>query len=339
MTDELRDSYDVVVAGGGAAGLNGALMLARSRRSVVVIDAGAPRNAPATAVHGLLGRDGMPPGELLDRGRAEVRGYGGQVVSGQITAARRDGDGFTVTLAGGRPVEARRLLIAAGLTDELPDVEGLRARWGKDVIHCPYCHGWEARDQAIGVLASGPMAVHQALLFRQLSTDVILLAHTSPPPAGEEAGQLAARGISVVPGTVAALEVNGGRLTGIRLASGQVVPRQVLVVGPRMVARAGFLAGLGLQPAEHPAGLGTYIPADARGQTAVPGVWAAGNITDLAAQVGGAAAAGAMAGAAINADLVAEEARQAVAARQDPFSAAAEARVCEQVAGAGRHGL
>ena len=321
MTDELRDDYDVVVAGGGAAGLNGALMLARSRRSVVVIDAGTPRNAPAAAVHGLLGRDGMPPGELLDRGRAEVRGYGGQVVTGQVTGARRDsGGGFTVTLAGGRRSRARRLLIAAGLTDELPDVEGLRARWGTDVVHCPYCHGWEVRDQAIGVLASGPMAVHQALLFRQLSSDVILFAHTSPPPAGEEAGQLAARGISVVPGTVAALEVTGDRLTGIRLASGQVVRREVLVVGPRMVARAGFLAGLGLQPAEHPAGLGSYIPADARGQTAVLGVWAAGNITDLAAQVGGAAAAGALAGAAINADLVAEEARQAVAARQDSFS-------------------
>jgi thioredoxin reductase len=212
VTDELRDSYDVVVVGGGAAGLSGALMLARSRRSVLVIDAGAPRNAPAAAVHGLLARDGMPPAELLDRGRAEVRGYGAQLTAGQLSTVRRGQDGFAVTLAGGRPVRpgpvhARRLLIATGLTDELPDIPGLRERWGRDVVHCPYCHGWEVRDQAIGVLASGPTAVHQALLFRQLSDDVVLLSHTMPQPEGQQAEQLAALGIPVVPGEVVALEI------------------------------------------------------------------------------------------------------------------------------------
>ena len=195
MTEQLRDSYDVVVIGGGAAGLSGALMLARSRRSVLVIDAGAPRNAPAAAVHGLLARDGTPPAELLDRGRAEVRGYGGQLITGQVSTARQDRDGFTVTLADGRMVRARRLLVATGLTDELPDIPGLRERWGRDVVHCPYCHGWEVRDQAIGVLASGPTAVHQALLFRQLSDDVVLLSHTMPQPEGQDGGQLAALGI------------------------------------------------------------------------------------------------------------------------------------------------
>ena len=161
--------YDVVVIGGGAAGLNGALMLARSRRSVLVVDAGAPRNAPASGVHGLLGREGTPPGELLATGRAEVRGYGGRVETGEVTGGAADGGGFAVTLADGRRVRARRLLVTTGLTDELPDVPGLRERWGREVLHCPYCHGWEVRDQAIGVLASGPMSVHQALLFRQLS--------------------------------------------------------------------------------------------------------------------------------------------------------------------------
>lgn len=319
MTRQLRDSYDVVVAGGGAAGLNGALMLARSRRSVLVIDAGAPRNAPAAAVHGLLARDGMPPAELLDRGRAEVRGYGGEVTTGQVTASRRDRDGFTVTLADGRPVReaavhARRLLVATGLADELPDVPGLRERWGRDVVHCPYCHGWEVRDQAIGVLASGPTAVHQALLFRQLSDDVVLLSHTMPAPSGPDARHLAARGIRVVPGEVASLQITGDRLTGVRLADGTLLARQVLAVAPRMTARAGFLASLGLKPTAHPAGVGEYIEADRTGLTSVPGVWVAGNVTDLAAQVGGAAAAGAMAGAAINADLVAEDAERAAAA-------------------------
>jgi thioredoxin reductase len=181
-------------------------------------------------------------------------------------------------------------------------------------VHCPYCHGWEVRDQAIGVLASGPTAVHQALLFRQLSDDVMLLSHTMPEPAGQDAQQLAARGIRVVPGEVVAVRSEDDRITGVELADGTVLARQVLAVAPRMVARAGFLATLGLKPTVHPRGVGEYIPADPTGLTAVPGVWAAGNVTDLMAQVGGAAAGGAMAGAVINADLVAEDARQAAAA-------------------------
>lgn len=332
QTDELAESYDVAVLGGGAAGLNGALMLARSRRAVAVIDSGAPRNAPADGVHGLLAREGMPPGELLARGRAEVRGYGGHVVTGEVTGAARDaaaddgngkgdGDGagaggFTVALADGRSVRARRLLVTTGLVDELPAVAGLRERWGRDVLHCPYCHGWEVRDQAIGVLATGPMALHQALLFRQLSTDVTYFAHTAGPPAGEDAEQLDALGVRVVTGEVAGLEVAGDRLAGVRLADGTVVAREALAVAPRMVARGGFLSALGLTPVAHPSGMGEHVTADATGRTDVPGVWAAGNVTDMTAQVGAAAAAGAMAGAQINADIAAEDARRAVAARR-----------------------
>jgi thioredoxin reductase len=312
VTDQLRDGYDVAVVGGGAAGLSGALMLARARRSVVVIDAGAPRNAPAAGVHGLLARDGMRPAELLERGRAEVRRYGGHVVPGEVGAVAREDNGFAVALADGRTARTRRLLVATGLVDELPDVPGLRVRWGRDVVHCPYCHGWEVRDQAIGVLASGSLAVHQALLFRQWSDDVTFFSHTMPPPTGEEAGQLAARGISVVDGEVASLEIVEDRLVGVRLVDGTVVSRNVLAVSPRMAARAGFLAALGLRAAEHPGSVGEYIPSDATGRTEAPGVWVAGNVTDLAAQVGSAAAAGAAAAAQINADLVAEEIRQAI---------------------------
>ncbi|MEV0358382.1 NAD(P)/FAD-dependent oxidoreductase [Nocardia sp. NPDC050697] len=307
----MRDGYDVVVIGGGAAGLNGALMLARSRRSVLVVDAGAPRNAPADGVHGLLARDGMPPAELVARGQAEVRGYGGQIVTGEVRAVARTDDGFTVTLADGRAVTALRLLVATGLVDELPEIPGVRERWGRDVLHCPYCHGWEVRDKAIGIIATGPNAVHQALLFRQLSADVTVFAHTAPPGA-EQAEQLAARGIALVPGTVEEVVVADGRITGVRLGDGTVLPREAIVVGPRMVARGGLLAGLGLTTQEHPSGMGETVPADAFGRTEVPGIWVAGNVTDLSAQVGAAAAAGAMAGAQINADLVMAETRAAV---------------------------
>lgn len=312
MNEQIRDAYDVVVIGGGAAGLNGALQLARSRRSVLVVDAGQQRNRPAHAVHGLLGHDGLPPARLLARGRDEVRGYGGEVVTGSVATVRGDLDsGFTVTLADGRAVRARRLLVTSGLVDELPDIPGLRERWGRDVVHCPYCHGWEVRDQAIGVLASGPRSVHQALLFRQLSNDVVYFRHGTALDDAE-AAQLAARGIRVVDGEVSALVIAGDRLAGVRLADGSVVPRQAVAVGARMVARAGFLADLGLKPSEHPSGMGAHIPADPAGRTEVPGVWAAGNVTDLSAQVGASAAAGALAGAVINADLVEEETRRAV---------------------------
>lgn len=323
VSDQLNDSYDVVVIGGGAAGLSGALMLARSRRSVVVIDAGAPRNAPAAGVHGLLGRDGTRPSELLERGRAEVRGYGGHVVTGEVSAVAPNDDGFVAGLADGRTVSASRLLVATGLVDELPNIPGLRDRWGRDVVHCPYCHGWEVRDQAIGVLATGPLSVHQTLLFRQLSDDVAVFSNTRPL-ADEEAEQLAARGIAVVGGEVASIEIAGDRLVGVKMSDGTLVRRDVLAVSPRMAARADVLAGLGLRPAQHPAAVGEYIPADPTGHTDVPGVWVAGNVTDLTAQVGGAAAAGALAGAHINADLVAEETRQAVAAYRDRFTPRSE---------------
>ncbi|MDA3642957.1 NAD(P)/FAD-dependent oxidoreductase [Saccharopolyspora indica] len=336
LTDQLAQDYDVVVVGGGAAGVNGALMLARARRSVVVIDAGEPRNAPAAAAHGLLGRDGISPAELLERGREEVRGYGGEVISGEVLAVNRAAGGFRVLLADGRSTRARRLLVTTGLVDELPDVPGLRERWGHDVLHCPYCHGWEVRDGAIGVLATGPMSVHQALLFRQWSADIAFFTRTDAPLDEQDARKLIARGIEVVAGEVAGIEVTGDRLTGVRLADGTVVARGAVAVASRMVARAGFLADLGLRPQEHPSGMGEHVPADPGGRTSVPGVWVAGNVTDLAAQVGNAAAAGATAAGQINADLVAEEVDRAVAG---PFSPESESRICELVAGDRRHGL
>jgi thioredoxin reductase len=153
-TSDLTKTFDAVVIGGGAAGLSGATALARSRRSVLVIDDGSPRNAPADGVHNLLARDGISPTELLTIGRAEVRRYGGTIVTGEATSARRVGDVFDVRMTGNWSVRARRLLVATGLLDELPDVTGLRERWGREVVHCPYCHGWEIRDQALGVLGN-----------------------------------------------------------------------------------------------------------------------------------------------------------------------------------------
>ena len=166
--------------------------------------------------------------------------------------------------------------------------------------------------------------MHTALLFRQWTPDVTLFLHTTPEPTQAEREQLAARGVSVVEGEVTELVVADDRLTGLRLASGKVVPCQAVVVGPRFVARADVLVALGLEVTEHTMGVGSYVAADAMGLTAVPGVWVAGNAADLTAWVIGAAAAGARAGAAINADLIAEETRQAVSAYREQRSAASE---------------
>ncbi|GAA2102553.1 NAD(P)/FAD-dependent oxidoreductase [Streptomyces albiaxialis] len=328
-----QDTYDVAVIGGGAAGLGAALTLGRARRAVLVVDGGEPRNAPADGIHAYLGQEGTPPAELLATGRAEVRRYGGRFLDGTVASAERDGAGFRVVLADGRAVRGARLLVATGLTDELPPVPGLAEGWGTDVLHCPYCHGWEVRDQAVGVLSTGPLAVQQALLWRQWSEDVTLFLHTGPEPDDEEYEQLAARGIAVVDGTVEGLERtesrertgpgerterDGGRLSGVRLDGGTVVACRALVVAPRFAVRAGFLAPLGLEPVEaerEGVVIGTHLPADATGRTPVDGVWAAGNAADPLGQVISAAAAASRAGAALNADLVAEETRRAVEAR------------------------
>jgi thioredoxin reductase (NADPH) len=331
----MNEKYDVIVVGGGAAGLAGALALARARRSVLVIDAGAPRNAPAGHVHNYLGREGTPPRELVAAGRAEVAGYGGEFADGTVSSAKPlDGGGFRVTLADGREVRARRLLVTTGLVDELPDVPGVAERWGRDVLHCPYCHGWEVRDQAIGILGKGPMSAHQALLWRQWTDDVILFRHTGPEPSAEEQAQLRARGIRVVMGEVAALAE-----TGVRLRSGEVVPRDAIVVAPTFTARADVLVSLALETTELEIGgqvAGTYVPADPTGATAVPGVWVAGNVANLMAQVIVSAAGGLTAGAAINADLLQEDVRTAMAPE---FTAAAEREVTELVLGDRRHGV
>ncbi len=333
--EQVGGEYDVVVVGGGPAGLSAAVALARSRRSVLVIDAGEPRNAAAGHAHNYLGREGVVPAQLLSDGRAEATGYGAEVLTGRVTSLRaanqhlpgdvgrgaaqvRD-DGFLVRLQDGRTVAARRLLVTTGLVDELPAVPGLAQRWGRDVLHCPYCHGWEVRDQAIGVLATGAAGVHQAQLFRQLSATVTLLTHSGPTLSVEEAEVLAARGITVVEGEVTDLVVGDDRLRGVRLSSGKVIPLQALVVAPFFAANADLLAGLGLVASEMQMGdevVATYVAADPSGATAVPGVWVAGNVASPQAQVVSSAAAGLTAGAAINADLIAEETRAAVTAHR-----------------------
>ena len=316
-----RTEYDVVVVGGGAGGLSAALTLGRALRSVLVVDGGAPRNAPAAHAHNYLTRDGVPPLELLRLGRADVARYGGEVVRDDVVAAHRAGadlaDGFVVRLARGGEVRARRVVVATGLRDVLPDVPGLADHWGTDVLHCPYCHGHEVRGQRIVLIGAMPASAHQALMWSQWTDHLTYLEHDAPLDAAQRE-QLEAVGVTVVAGR--ALEVTGapGALTGIRTGSGHVEATAV-VVGARVEARLEGLDGLGLAAVPFVmmgADMGSYLPAEPTGATDVAGVWAVGNVTDPAAQVVTAAAAGVRTAGMLNMSLIVEHADAAVARRR-----------------------
>jgi thioredoxin reductase len=300
--------YDVAVIGGGAAGLSAALVLTRAGRKVLVVDAGEPRNAPATHMHGYLSRDGIPPAELLGTGRNEVKRYGGDIVDGTVTDLVPDGgSGFWVLLVGGQRISSRRLLVTTGLRDELPDVPGLRDRWARDVLHCPYCHGHEVRDQQLGVLGGTPGAVRYAQIVRQWTHDLVYFTAPGTLTSAERT-QLLARAIGVVEGTIDQLVVDAAnRLRGVQMHDGCVIPRDALFVPPRFVANNHLLLGLGCD-----VDADGWVSVDNTGRTSVPGVWAAGNVIDPRAQVITAAGAGSAAAIALNADLVDEDVRNAV---------------------------
>ncbi|WP_077799827.1 NAD(P)/FAD-dependent oxidoreductase [Streptomyces sp. JHA26] len=303
------EKYEAIVVGGGAAGLSAALVLGRARRRTLVVDAGEPRNAPSDHLQGYLTRDGVSPAEFLALGREEIARYGVELVRDRAVDVTR-GEDFAVELAGGRTVHARRLIVTTGLKDELPDVPGVAERFGRDVLHCPFCHGWEVRDERFGVLATSPLGVHQALMVSGWSDDVTLFLHTVAEEelSDDDLRRLSAAGVKVVPGEVAGLRVEDDRLTGVRLAGGapsgegSVHERSVLFVAPRAVPRTGLMERLGAELQETP--FGAYPVVDPTGRTSVPGVWTAGNAMGFAEQVVHAASGGYRAASAVVGDLL-----------------------------------
>ena len=306
MNEHNENNFDVVVVGGGAAGLSAALVLGRARRRVAVVDAGSPRNAPAAHMQGFLSRDGMAPADLLAAGRSEAADYGVELIADQVAEIRA---GFTVRLAGGRLLAARRVLIATGLSDALPDIPGVRERWGRDLLHCPYCHGWEVRDQPLGVLGTNPAAVEHALLIRQWSDDIVFFTHTYPLTADERAA-LDARRVGVIDGLVARLSVVDDRLDAVQLTDGRAFPRAAVFIRPAFHRHKDDpLDSLGCDLDQS-----GFVQVDGSGRTSVPGVWAAGNVANPRAQVITAAGEGSTAAISINADLVQEDVEGAVSA-------------------------
>lgn len=300
---------DVAVIGGSAAGLAAALQLGRQRRSVIVIDSDEPRNAPAAHMHGYLGHDGLPPTELTAIGREEVRSYGVEVLTGRaVDATRRDADHFAVLIEGGHTIVARRVLAATGLVDELPDIEGVAEHWGGDVIHCPFCHGFEVRDLRIVQIITNPMGLHPAGIFHQLTARLTLVLHGDVKTDDPQLEALRAAGADIVDERAQrVITGDDGHVAAVALANGGRIDADVVVVSPRFKARAGAFASLGLEPSEHPSGLGDFVETGQTGETSVPGLYAAGNVTDPGHQVLQAAANGSLVGAMISFSLAHED--------------------------------
>ena len=296
-------SHDAVVVGGSWAGLSAGMQLARARRRVLVVDAGRPRNRFARASHGFLGQDGRAPADVAADARAQVLAYPtAGLVEGEAEHARRAGDGFEVVLASGETLRAARLVLATGVVDELPEVEGLRERWGVTVLHCPYCHGYEVADRRLGVLATGPASMHQAMLIPDWSADVTLFTNGAFAPDAEQRAALAARGVRVEERPVRALLGDAPRLDGVRLADGEVVPLDALFTASRTRMASPLAEQLGCALDE---GMnGPIVRTDDFKETTVPGVYAAGDATRAMHNATFASADGVLAGISAHRSLI-----------------------------------
>lgn len=303
---ETTNDFDVIIIGAGAAGLSAAQMLGRSLRSVLVLDTASPRNRFAAHMHGILGGDGLNPHDFLARGRAEASAYGIQFRSAGATTVTETSTGLAVSTTDGDTLTARRLVAATGVRDELPPIPGLAEGWGRDVLHCPYCHGWEVRGRRLGVLATSPMGLHQAHLIRQWSEDVVFLSADAGPVDDDVARTLGSRGVVIEPRRVTEVTRNdAGALTGVRLGDGDEVALDAIFTAADLHPNDAYLDGLGLERDEMP--FGSFIHADFTGKTSNPRVFAAGNITSPMANVPISMSAGTMAGSMVNMDLVTED--------------------------------
>jgi thioredoxin reductase len=294
--------HDAIIIGGSFAGLSAAIYIARARRSVYIIDTGSPRNRFAAHSHGFFAQDGSEPSTMLATARSQVAAYPtATFIEGEAIGAAREPDGFSVKLATGEVLESARLVLAFGISDELPAIPGLAERWGKSVLHCPYCHGFEFSEQRMGVLNVSPMSIHQAMLVAEWGPTTLYLNGASEPDAASLA-QLQKREVAIEPAPVRALHGDGARLSAIELIDGRTLGVDALYLGPRTRLNSEIAQQLGCELDEGP--LGSIIRTDGTKMTTVSGVYAAGDITRSAHNVTWASADGVTAGMAVHRSLV-----------------------------------
>jgi thioredoxin reductase len=266
---------DAIVVGGSFAGLSAAMQLARARRRILLIDAGLPRNRFADASHGFLGQDGKAPAQILREAAGQVLAYPTvEIAKGEVLDAKAIPNGFAVAMAEGRKAQARRLVLATGVADVLPDLPGLKERWGASVLHCPYCHGYEYRDRPLGVLATHPMSAHQAAMIPDWGPTTLFTQGRFEPEDGQRA-LLDARGVTIERSPVSALLGHAPELEAVRLADGRTLPLSALFVAPTQRMASPLAEALGCGFDDGP--MGPIIRTDAWKATTVPGVFAAGD--------------------------------------------------------------
>ncbi|WP_010525753.1 NAD(P)/FAD-dependent oxidoreductase [Nesterenkonia sp. F] len=320
--------HDVIVLGGGAAGLSAAVALGRARRDTLVLDTGAPRNRFAAGMHAVLGHEGLDPADLLGRGRAEAAAYGvsfaeaGAVEVVESAPAADDSPDAAaprplhVTDTTGVVRRARAVVVATGVSDRLPEIPGLAEHWGTAVLHCPYCHGWEVGDARLGVLAAGPMSLHQAELIRQWSDRLTFFSAAAEPLEQQTLDRLAVRDVVVEPSAVVEVVGDGERLHHVELADGRQVALDALFTAGELIPHDGFLDALDLERADTP--VGRFLAVDQGGRTSHGRIFAAGNVAQPMANVPTAMSTGTMAGAMANMTLVTEDFDRAERHRRGP---------------------
>ena len=301
--------HDAIIVGGSFAGLSAALQLARARRNVLVIDAGLPRNRFASESHGVLGHDGKPGPQLLAEARQQLLAYPtAKVFNGRVSRVQTGEAGFVVEAEDGlRWFTGRRLLLATGVSDVLPEIPGLRERWGQTVVHCPYCHGYEIGGGAVGVLGTGPMSVHQAMMFADWG-EVTLFTQGVVEVSAEEQAQLAARKVRVEPSPIAELQGTAPALDGVQLQDGRRVAIKALLVGTQVRMASPLAEALGCAFDDSP--FGPIVRIDAWGATSVDGVYAAGDMARVPHSITFAMASGVAAGIRLHSSLITEDANR-----------------------------
>ncbi|NUR04140.1 MAG: NAD(P)/FAD-dependent oxidoreductase [Streptomyces sp.] len=300
--------YDAAIIGAGPAGLNAALTLGRARRTAIVCDSGSPRNATVEHAHGFLSRDGVPPSELRAIGREEVSRYGVEFRDLGVTAAERTDEGFTLTLTDGSTVTSRRVVLATGLVDELPEVDGLAAMWGRSAFNCPYCNGWELSDRPIAVLGGDAEAVVLALHMRRWSQDLVVCTDGPAKFDDTQRGQLAAAGVTIREDAIRRFDGVDGSLRAVEFSTGEELEREAVFLRTRTSQRSDIGKQLGCNHFDDGA-----VEVNDFQQTTVPGVFAVGDtarrasLPFAAAQLVIAAASGALAAVVIDLELLGAE--------------------------------
>lgn len=293
---------DAIIIGGGVAGLSAAVYLGRFRRDVLVIDAQQPANRFSHAAHGFFTRDGMNPGELLAIGREQLQKYETvQIQNGEVASIVPDGNGFKLALTDGKTYQTRKVLLALGLKDQLPAIDGIEPLWGKSVFTCPFCDGWEQRDQPVAIVANGDAAVHVATLMRVLTADLVVCTNEPAEFTTEQSKALQDKGIRVIETPIARFDASGEQLTQIVFTDGSTLARKTAFIRTQLFQSTDLAEQIGCELNEH-----GMVKVDDMGRTSLKGVYAAGDMTGKARQIINASYQGAWAGIAINNELIAE---------------------------------